>query len=79
MGDENVPVIFDPAVYYGHHEADLGIAKMFGGFGESFWGAYHLELPKSEGFERRSWLYELHHHLNHIRYLDVVIAAAHCL
>lgn len=65
VGDESVPVIFDPAVYYGHHEADLGIAKMFGGFGENFWDSYHSVLPKSEGFERRSWLYELHHHLNH--------------
>ena len=27
------PVIFDAASFYGHHEYDLGIAKMFGGFG----------------------------------------------
>ena len=25
------PVIFDPACYYGHNEADLGITHMFGG------------------------------------------------
>jgi fructosamine-3-kinase len=25
------PVIFDPASYYGHNEADLGITHMFGG------------------------------------------------
>lgn len=32
-GDEDGrPVLFDPAPYYGHHEADLGIARMFGGF-----------------------------------------------
>jgi fructosamine-3-kinase len=24
-------VIFDPACYYGHNEADLGITHMFGG------------------------------------------------
>ena len=62
--DNDIPVIFDPAVYYGHHEADLGIAKMFGGFGTSFWKAYHSVIPKEDGFERRSMLYELHHHLN---------------
>ena len=62
---DNIPVIFDPAVYYGHSEADLGIAKMFGGFGEAFWNAYFTALPKKAGFERRSYLYELHHHLNH--------------
>ena len=25
------PVIYDPSSYYGHGEADLGIARMFGG------------------------------------------------
>jgi protein-ribulosamine 3-kinase len=25
------PVIYDPACYYGHNEADLGITHMFGG------------------------------------------------
>lgn len=25
------PVIFDPACYHGHNEADLGITHMFGG------------------------------------------------
>ena len=60
-----IPTMFDPAVYYGHHEADLGIARMFGGFGKSFFEAYHSVLPKKEGYERRALLYELHHHLNH--------------
>ena len=59
------PCIFDPACYYGHHEADLGIAHMFGGFGPDFWKAYHEVIPKAPGFEQRALLYELHHHLNH--------------
>ena len=29
---QGVPVIYDPACYYGHAEADFGIARMFGGF-----------------------------------------------
>mmetsp|Transcript_17814 Transcript_17814/g.28839 ORF Transcript_17814/g.28839 Transcript_17814/m.28839 type:complete len:304 (-) Transcript_17814:1530-2441(-) len=60
------PVIFDPACYYGHTEADLGIAYMFGGFSASFFDAYHRVLPKAEGFSRRAMLYELYHHLNHL-------------
>ena len=32
----NTPVVFDPASFYGHHEYDLAIGKMFGGFGGEF-------------------------------------------
>lgn len=32
------PVIFDPASYYGHNEADLGITHMFGGTFFFFFG-----------------------------------------
>ena len=59
------PCIFDPAAYYGHDEADLGIANMFGGFAPGFWSAYHAQLPKRPGHKKRAALYELHHHLNH--------------
>jgi fructosamine-3-kinase len=62
------PVIFDPSSYYGHNEAELGIMKMFGGFGGAFTEAYHAVLPKTEPVEyysQRVDLYELYHHLNH--------------
>ncbi|KAJ9117809.1 hypothetical protein QFC20_000089 [Naganishia adeliensis] len=60
------PVIFDPACYCGHNEADLGITHMFGGFSKDFYDAYHEVHPKSEPFyEKRQQLYELYHHLNH--------------
>ena len=59
------PVVFDAASFYGHHEYDLGIAGMFGGFGDSFYSAYHSLIPKSPGFEKRHQLYKLFHNLNH--------------
>ena len=34
---EGEPVIFDPASFYGHHEYDLAIGRMFGGFGAEFY------------------------------------------
>ena len=34
------PAIFDPAVYYGHSEADFGIMNMFGGVTSEFYDAY---------------------------------------
>jgi protein-ribulosamine 3-kinase len=60
------PVIFDPAVYYGHHEAELGIMAIFGGFSEEFYSAYHEKIPKERGFGERHELYKLYHYLNHL-------------
>ncbi|CAH0394051.1 unnamed protein product [Bemisia tabaci] len=62
---QKVPVIFDPACFYGHHEYDLGITDMFGGFNSSFYDAYHAVIPKEPGFENRHKLYQLFHYLNH--------------
>ncbi|KAM0754328.1 Ketosamine-3-kinase [Meredithblackwellia eburnea MCA 4105] len=62
------PFTFDPASYYGHSEADLGITHMFGGFTSAFYSRYHEVIPRShpvEEYEQRMWLYELYHHLNH--------------
>lgn len=59
------PVIFDPASYYGHHEADLCMAEMFGGFPPAFFEAYHEEIPQADGFDTRQKLYRLYHALNH--------------
>ena len=58
-------MIYDPAPYYGHNEADLGIMRMFGGYSEAFWDAYHQVRPRQPGYEKRAILYELHHHMNH--------------
>lgn len=60
-----VTVIFDPATFYGHHEYDLAISGMFGGFNLSFYDAYHKVIPKAPGFENRHKLYQLFHYLNH--------------
>ncbi|KAF7307074.1 Fructosamine kinase PKL/CAK/FruK [Mycena indigotica] len=62
------PVIFDPASYYGHNEADLAIARIFGGSSKGFFETYHRHLPKTEPvaqYELRAHLYELFHYLNH--------------
>eukprot|EP00667_Euglena_gracilis_P019486 EG_transcript_20886 len=65
VDETGCPCIFDPACYYGHHEADHGIAHMFGGFSAEFFSAYHEAIPKEPGYDDRAVLYELHHHLNH--------------
>ena len=62
---EGNPVVFDPACYYGHHEAELSIMGMFGGFTRDFYEAYHALIPKEEGFSERQKIYQLYHYLNH--------------
>ncbi|KAF7303244.1 Fructosamine kinase PKL/CAK/FruK [Mycena kentingensis (nom. inval.)] len=84
------PVIFDPASYYGHNEADLAIGRIFGGFPKSFFDTYHEHRPKTqpaEQYELRGHLYELFHYLNHAclfgghyassaeRKMDILLAA----
>ncbi|XP_015280367.1 PREDICTED: ketosamine-3-kinase [Gekko japonicus] len=63
--DDSGPIIFDPASFYGHSEYELAIAGMFGGFGGSFYSAYHNKIPKAPGFEKRLKLYQLFHYMNH--------------
>jgi protein-ribulosamine 3-kinase len=59
------PVIYDPASYYGHAEADLAMMALFGGFPQPCWDSYHELLPRQPGWEHRRDLYQLHHLLNH--------------
>lgn len=59
------PVIFDPAVYYGHREADLAMTELFGRFSADFYAAYREAYPLDPGYAARKELYNLYHVLNH--------------
>ncbi len=61
-----MPVIFDPAVYYGDREADLAMTRLFGGFPPEFRAAYELAWPTDPGAAARESLYNLYHVLNHL-------------
>lgn len=58
------PAIFDPACYYGHHEAEWGMSWC-AGFSTSFWKGYRELIPKASKFDDRRDLYLLYHYLNH--------------
>ncbi|KAH5245682.1 protein-ribulosamine 3-kinase [Parastagonospora nodorum] len=61
-------VVYDSSACYAHSEFELGIMKMFGGFGGGFSKEYHELCQKTEPvdeYEDRVKLYELYHHLNH--------------
>ncbi|MBV6420552.1 MAG: hypothetical protein DAHOPDDO_01808 [Ignavibacteriaceae bacterium] len=59
-------VLIDPAAYYGHREADLGMTKLFGGFNSEFYKAYNESFPLEDGFDYRENIYKLYHVLNHL-------------
>lgn len=61
-----MPVIFEPAVYYGDREADLAMTRLFGGFGAAFYSAYESAWPLPRTARRRVDLYNLYHILNHL-------------
>ncbi|KAI8056332.1 Fructosamine/Ketosamine-3-kinase [Gilbertella persicaria] len=71
--EKSKPIIFDPASFYGHYEAEHGIMKMFGGFSQDCFDAYddalaeqdHIPVSPSEGRQDRLMIYEAYHHLNH--------------
>jgi protein-ribulosamine 3-kinase len=63
---ENSAVLIDPAVYYGHREADLAMTHMFGGFSSEFYDAYNSAYPLKEGWQYREGIYLLYHYMNHL-------------
>ena len=63
---QGMPMLIDPAVYVGHHEADLAMTELFGGFDPAFYDAYHEVIPREPGYADRRELYNLYHLLNHL-------------
>ena len=63
--EQNQPVIFDPAVYYGDHETDLAMTELFGNLGAEFYDGYREHFPIDSGYSVRKTLYNLYHILNH--------------
>lgn len=74
--DENgAPVIFDPASYYGHREAEFGMMRLFGGFSSRCEGAYREVWPLAPGYDERIPVYRLYHELNHLNLFGLVYHA----
>ncbi len=62
---QGVPVIYDPAAYYGDAEADLAMTELFGGFSRDFYAVYREQRPLAAEYPVRKTLYNLYHILNH--------------
>ena len=63
---EEKPYLIDPAVYYGHREAELAFTTMFGGFDQLFYDSYNESFPLTRGFEQRIELFNLYPLLVHL-------------
>lgn len=62
---QGLPLIFDPASYYGDRETDIAMTELFGGYSEQFYAGYEAEWPLDPGYLSRKNLYNLYHILNH--------------
>lgn len=62
----NHPVLFDPSIHFSHREMDIAMTKLFGGFENSFYEAYHETYPMEEGWENRLAYYNLYPLLVHL-------------
>lgn len=63
---EGSAILIDPAVYYGHREADIAMTYLFGGFTREFYTFYNREYPLADGWIERLDIYKLYHTLNHL-------------
>jgi len=65
-GPEGEPCLFDPALYYGHREAELAMTKLFGGFEPEFYRAYNDTFPLDPGHEERYHIYNIYPLMVHV-------------
>lgn len=59
------PALIDPATYFGHREAEMGMMTLFGGFSGTVYAAYEEVRPLAPGWRKRNALYTLYHVMNH--------------
>ncbi|MFD2938061.1 fructosamine kinase family protein [Spirosoma flavum] len=66
VNEAGQPALVDPAVYYGFREAELAFTKLFAGFDDRFYEAYHETFPLQDGFAERVAIYNLYPLLVHV-------------
>lgn len=66
IASNGVPYLIDPATYYGHPMVDIAMSKLFGGYGQPFYDAYHEVIPKTKNYDAQVDLYQLYFLLVHL-------------
>ena len=65
ISSEGTASVFDPAIYYGHREMDIGMTKLFGGFDKRFYDAYQEIYPMESNWNQRLRVTQLYPLLVH--------------
>lgn len=65
-GSDGYACICDPAVYYGHREADIAMTLLFGGFDHDFYESYHRHFPLENNWRQRVDIFNLYPLLVHV-------------
>lgn len=66
IATDGTPYLIDPAVYYGHSMVDIAMTRLFGGFSEGFYDAYHQIIPQPTHYNEQFDLYQLYYLLVHL-------------
>ncbi len=66
ISTDGTPYLIDPATYCGHAMVDIAMSRLFGGFGPSFYDAYHGIIPKTGNYQQQIELYQLYYLLVHL-------------
>ena len=66
VASDGSPCLIDPAVYYGHREADIAMTQLFGGFQTEFYHAYNEAWPMENGWQKRIDIFNLYPLLVHV-------------
>lgn len=66
IAEDGSPCVYDPAVYYGHREMDIGMSLLFGGFDKTFYDHYNEQWPMEKGWPQRVELTQLYPLLVHL-------------
>jgi fructosamine-3-kinase len=65
------PLFYDPAVYYGHREIDIAMTRLFGGFSPEFYESYNESFPLEKDWESRIQFGQLYPNLVHLNLFGV--------
>lgn len=66
VDERGLPTVIDPAVYYGHREAELAFMHLFGGFSERLFEAYQEVFPLERHWRERIGVLNLYPLLVHV-------------
>lgn len=64
-------VLIDPSVSFSHREMDIAMSRLFGGYPQEFYTAYHQEYPLAPGWEDRIAIGQLYYLLVHLNMFGV--------